>query len=112
MRTLIEELEALDAQLRIADPGDVATLAALLQKRGAVVARLPEVSAGGDGNPDLLQRLQAISLGMSGPYRGVVLERLLIVQRQAALEREKSLLNSVSGILDQPRCCTLLNEEG
>jgi hypothetical protein len=112
MRTLVEELEALDAKLRISDPGDVATLASLLEKRGAALARLPRLWVAGEGNPELLQRLQAVSLGMSGLYRGVVLERLLIVQRQAALEREKSLLKSVSRILDPPRHAALLNEEG
>lgn len=112
MVTVIEELEALDAQLRIADPGDLVTVASLLQKRGATLARLPQMCVAGDGTPELLQRLQAISLGMSDLYRGVVLERLLIIQRQAALEREKFLLKSVSGILDPRRCPALLNEEG
>ncbi|MEO8657474.1 MAG: hypothetical protein ABI693_03350 [Bryobacteraceae bacterium] len=112
MRTLVEKVEALDAKLRIADPGDVATLASLLEQRGTALACLPRLCATGEGNPELLQRLQAISQGMSGLYRGVILERLLIVQRQSALEREKALLKSVSGILDPPRHSVLVNEEG
>ena len=112
MRTLIEELEGLDAKLRMTDPGDVPALASLLEKRGAALARLQPMCAAGEGNVELLRRLEAISLGMAAVYRGVDLERLLIVQRQAALEREKCLLKSVSRILDSPRPVALLNEEG
>jgi len=112
MRTLVEELEGLDARLRKTDPGDVAILAALLEKRGAALGRLEEMCACGEANQELLQRLQAISQEMADVYRGVVLERLLLVQQQAMLERKRALLASVSRILDQPRSQPALNEEG
>jgi len=94
----LDELEAIGAKLSAADPGDHDQWARLLARRAEL---LDKVTSGIPNTPTheleiILQRLTAISTSMATPYRSVILERLLTLQKMATLAQQKAALAAFS----------------
>lgn len=100
MRSAVEEIVAITERLGGVDPGDQARLCDLLKRRGELLDQLAaSICAGGVTATEadhLMERLRAVSLMMAKPYRSVVLDRLLTLQRLAQLSRQKALLSALS----------------
>lgn len=94
----LDELEEIGRKLCAADPGDHEQWTRLLARRGELLQKLAAALPGKprDELEGVLGRLTAISASMAAPYRSIVLERLLTLQKLATLTQQKSALAAFS----------------